>query len=208
MTRLRTLAAALALASLAGCESTPVPDVAHYRMPTQELVHPEGAPAFDTPFVVDVFLADGVHSEQSVLYQLTPNGPIKAYHYQNWNDPPVRLLQRRLIRRLRNENIAELVTDRLPVSLEAVRVTGLIERFERVKREDETWAAAVRLEMRVDRGDQGLPLLLESYEVEEPADSETMQATIRAFARAVDEVNTKFVADLRELSSKGARSGQ
>ena len=206
--RLRTLAAILVLAALAGCESAPVPEVSHYRMPTQELVHPEGTPAFRSPFVIDVFTADGVHSEQSVLYQLTPNGPIKAYHYQNWNDPPVRMLQRRLIRRLRNENIAELVTDRLPVSLESMRVSGLIERFERIKREDETWAVAVRLEMRVDRGDQGLPLLLESYEVEEPAETDTMQATVRAFARAVDEVNTRFVADLRELSAtQGARSG-
>lgn len=208
MTRLRTLAAMLVLASLAGCESAPVPDVSHYRMPTQELVHPEGEPVFASPFVVDVFSADGVHSEQSVLYQLTPNGPIKAYHYQNWNDPPVRLLQRRLIRRLRNENISALVTDRLPVSVESMRVSGLIERFERVKREDESWVAAVRLEMRVDRGDQALPLLLESYEVEEPAESDTMQATVRAFARAVDEVNTRFVADLRALAAEGTRSGE
>ena len=207
MTRLRTLAAALALASLAGCESAPVPEVVHYRMPTQELVHPEGPPAYRAPFVVDVFTADGVHSEQSVLYQLTPNGPIKAYHYQNWNDPPVRMLQRRLIRRLRNENIAELVTDRLPVSIDSMRVSGLIERFERIRREDESWAVAVRLEMRVDGGERALPLLLESYEVEEPADSDTMQATVRAFARAVDEVNTRFVADLRALATKGTRSG-
>ena len=44
-------------------------------------------------------------------------------------------------------------------------------------------------------------------EVEEPADNDTIQGTVRAFTRAVDEVYTRFVADLRELSPKGTRSG-
>ncbi|HET9484674.1 MAG TPA: ABC-type transport auxiliary lipoprotein family protein [Xanthomonadales bacterium] len=187
-------------AALAGCESAPIPDVAHYRLPTQPKLEPAGTPLYPDPFVVDVFLADGLHSEQSILYQTTPDGPVKAYHYQLWNDPPVRLLQRRLIRRMRNENVAPLVTDRLPVSLHALRVSGLIERFERVKGADEAWSVAVRVEMRVDRGERELPLLLETYDVVEPADGESIQATVRAFARALDEVNARFVADLREAA--------
>lgn len=202
--RATALAVAITAVALAGCESAPIPDVMHYRMPTQEKVEPAGTPLFAEPFVVDVFLADGLHSEQSILYQTSPNGPVKAYHYQLWNDPPVRLLQRRLIRRLRNENVAPIVTDRLPVSLDAVRVSGLVERFERVK-ENEAWSAVVRVELRADHGDQGLPVLLEAYEVVEPADGESIQATVRAFARATDEVNTRFVADLRRIASDPAR---
>ena len=196
-----------ALAVLAGCESTPIPDIAHYRMPPQEHVEPAGAPLFAEPFVIDVFTADGVHSEQSILYQLTPNGPVKSYHYQLWNDPPARLLQRRLIRRLRNENVAPLVIDRLPVSAKALRVAGLVDRFERIRAEDESWSVAVRIELRVDRGDEALPLLVETYEVVEATDGPSIQATVRAFARAVDEVNTRFVADLKELAATRERHG-
>ena len=206
--RARALAViAITTVALAGCESAPIPDVTHYRMPTQEKVEPAGTPLFAEPFVVDVFLADGLHSEQSILYQTSPNGPVKAYHYQLWNDPPVRLLQRRLIRRLRNENIAPVVTDRLPVSLNAVRVSGLVERFERVK-ENEAWSVVVRVELRVDHGDQGLPVLLESYEVVEAADGESIQATVRAFARATDEINTRFVADLRKAAANPLRGDE
>ncbi|HVF33927.1 MAG TPA: ABC-type transport auxiliary lipoprotein family protein [Candidatus Saccharimonadia bacterium] len=201
---LRRVCALAVVAALAGCESAPIPDVTHYRMPTQEKREPAGAPLFADPIVVDVFLADGLYSEQSILYQTTPSGPVKAYHYQLWNDPPIRLLQRRLIRRLRNEGVAPLVADRLPVSLNAIRVSGLIEHFERVKA-DEAWRVIVRVELRVDHGDQGLPILLESYEVTEPTDGESIQATVRAFARATDEINARFVADLRKVAARPAR---
>jgi len=202
----RALAVAALAAVLAGCESAPIPDVVHYRMPTQEKHVPTGRPHFADPLVVDVFLADGLHSEQSILYQNSPEGPVKAYHYQLWNDPPVRLLQRRLIRRLRNENMAPVIADRLPTNLNSVRVSGLLERFERVK-ENEVWSVVVRIEMRVDQGDQGLPILLESYEASEPTDGESIQATVRAFSRATDDVNARFVADLRKVATRPVGSG-
>ena len=197
----RALLPVVAALALAGCESAPVPDIAHYRMPAQQRLEPSGTPLIADPIVVEVFLADGVYGEQSVLYQTSPTAPVRAYHYQLWNDPPVRLLQRRLIRRLRNENASPLVADRLPASLSAMRISGLIERFERVQVEPEQWSAAVRLELRVDRGEQTLPLLLESYEVVEPTDGPSIQATIRAFGRAVDTINGRFVEDLRRIAA-------
>ncbi len=203
----RATALAFAAAIIAGCESAPIPDVAHYRMPTQEKIAPVGTPLYAESIVVDIFNADGLHSEQSILYQTSPTAPVKAYHYQLWNDPPVRLLQRRLITRLRNENVAPLVVDRLPTSIASMRVSGLVERFERVKDDSGVWSAVVRLELRVDRGEQALPLLLEAYEIAEPAEGESIQATVRAFARAVDEINNRFVADLRELEATPTRGG-
>jgi cholesterol transport system auxiliary component len=190
-------AAAVGGCLMTGCSSPPVPDEAYYRLPTAREVARRETPAIRTPIVVDTFLADGVHGEQAILYQLGPEASIKAYHYQQWDDPPVRMLQRRLIRRLRDEGVATTVADRLPSGVDSLRIIGLIERFERVETGDDQWEAHVRIEMRVDSDDPGrLPRVLKSYSAVEPAESQTMQATVRAFARAVDRVFDEFVADL------------
>jgi uncharacterized lipoprotein YmbA len=191
---LRILATAAAL-SVAACSSTPVPEVRYYRMPDPAPPAAQAAPVFDVPLVVDALLADGLHAQQAMLYQTTPGGPVRTYHYQLWNDPPGRLLQRRLVRQLRAARIAPVIADRLPSRIDQVRITGLVERFERV-RTDAGWAAAVRLELRADTGDTQLPAVLGTYEAVVVADGETMQATVRAFATATDQVLARFIDEL------------
>lgn len=190
--------AVVALAALlASCgASAPIPDVAYYRLPPAATAGAARAqPPLAEPILVDTFLADGMHGEQAILYDLKGNGSVKAYHYQLWNDPPVRLLQRRLIKRLRDEGLTSgVVADRLPLQIQALRVGGLIERFERVKSAD-GWNAVVRLELRVDRTESQLPVLLKTYESTQRADGESIQATIRAFAAAIDDAFGQFVAD-------------
>lgn len=193
-TRFLSLAAVVALA---GCAAAPVPEIAYYKMPDPRIEARE-APAFQMPVVVETLLADGLHGEQSILYATRPGGSVRAYHYQRWNDPPVRLLQRRLIRTLRDGNLAPVVADRLSTSVAAVRVTGVIDRFERVRRDD-GWYAEVRVELRADVGTEALPAVLRSYEAAVPADSETIQATVRAFAAATDQVLGAFAADLARV---------
>ncbi|MCE3004885.1 MAG: ABC-type transport auxiliary lipoprotein family protein [Xanthomonadaceae bacterium] len=187
-----------ALLLLAGCATAPVPEVAYYRMPEPDAGAPRERPAFQMPVVVDTLLADGLHGEQSILYATRPGGSVRSYHYQRWNDPPVRLLQRRLIRMLRAANVSPVVADRLPTSISAVRVSGVLDRFERVKRED-GWYAEVRIELRADVGDEPLPAILRTYEAAVPAGAETIQATVRAFATATDQVLGAFAAELAQL---------
>jgi cholesterol transport system auxiliary component len=195
--RLRKLLV-LSVLALAGCASAPVPEVAHYRMPDAVVAAPREAPAFPMPIVVDTLLADGLHGEQSILYATKPGGSVRGYHYQRWNDPPVRLLQRRLIAMLREGNVSPVVADRLPTSVAAVRISGLIDRFERVRRDD-GWYAEVRIELRADVADEALPSILRTYEASVRADAETIDATVRAFARACDEVLGGFVDDVAAL---------
>jgi uncharacterized lipoprotein YmbA len=185
----------VAALTVAGCSSAPVPEVRYYRMPDVAPVAARAAPVFDVPLVVDALLADGLHAQQAMLYQTTPGGAVRTYHYQLWNDPPGRLLQRRLVRQLRAARIAPVIADRLPSRIDQVRITGLVERFERV-RTDAGWAAAVRLELRADAGDAQLPVVIGTYEAEVDADGETMQATVRAFAAATDEVFARFIDEL------------
>ncbi len=188
----------LGLLVLAGCAVAPVPEVVHYRMPEASGLVVRERPAFQMPIIVDTLQADGLHGEQSILYATRPEGSVKAYHYQRWNDPPIRLLQRRLIKRLREENVSPMVADRLPTSVRSLRVSGIIERFERVKRDD-AWYAEVRLELRVDIGEEGLPAILKSYAASVPATSESIQASVRAFAQATDQAFAAFSAELAQV---------
>jgi uncharacterized lipoprotein YmbA len=188
----------LATLLLAGCSVAPVPEIAYYRMPDATGAVAREQPVFLMPIVVDTLQADGLHGEQSILYATKPQGSYKSYHYQRWNDPPVSLLRRRLIRRLRDENVSPIVADNLPTSVAAVRISGLIDRFDRVKRDD-GWHAEVRLELRADVGNDTLPAVLKTYEASIPAGSETIDATVRAFSAAVDQVLAQFTADLAQV---------
>lgn len=183
-------------ALLAGCASDPIPDLAYYRLPIGEPPAARAAPSFREPIVVDVLIADGVYSTQSILYQTKPEAPVKEYHYQLWQDPPVRLVQRRVISRLRRAGISDVVTDRLPNSILSTRVSGVIENFERVRIGEDQWKVVVQIEFRADRGNDDLPIVLETYAAELPTDNDSIQATVRAFTQAVNQVIDEFALDL------------
>ena len=185
---------------LTACASAPVPDMAFYRMPgvPDPVTDPSREPRFPIPITVAAFRADGVYNDQAILYSLKPESSIKAYHYQLWDEPPSLLLQRRLIDRLRADHTSKLITDRLPPGLDALRVSGRVQRFERVRIDGE-WIARVRLEIRVERSMQEAPLLLEEYGADVPAESASIQATIRAFAEALDQSFAALHGDLAQI---------
>ncbi len=194
----RVVACAVALV-LAGCGSVPaVPEVRYYRLPPgAELPNAETA-AFQQALVVEPLTADGVYNDQAILYALKPDGSLKNYHYQLWSDPPSRLIQRRLIANLRSARMAPVVTDRLPASQPSLRVTGLIERFERVRIGEDRWQIYVSLQFRLD-GNDDQPLMQKSYRAEVPAEGPSIQATVRAFAKAIDQCFAQLRADLAAL---------
>lgn len=183
---------------LTACASAPVPDVAYYRMPAVAGGSHSDTKYFAVPIVVDSLIADGVYNDQAILYAMRSEGSIKAYHYQLWDEPPGQMLQRRLVDTLRARNAAKLVTDRLPPSITSLRISGRIERFERIK-VGEAWLARVRMELRVERGAQLAPVLLSEYGADVPADSDSIQSTIRAFATAIDQSYAAFWAELQQI---------
>lgn len=193
----RILTIALA-AALAACSVAPVPDIAYYRMPGVDDGETRAEKFFAMPIVVDSMIADGVYNDQAILYVTKPEGSIQAYHYQLWDEPPGQLLQRRLVDTLRARQASRLITDRLPPSIDSLRIAGRIERFERVKL-GEQWLARVRIELRVERGSQFEPLLLSEYGADVPADSDSIQSTVRAFAAAIDQSYAAFWAELQRV---------
>ena len=185
------------VAALAACAATAVPDVAYFRMPTYALAEPASGveTKWTLPILVEPLRANGVYNDQSILYALKPEGSIKAYHYQLWDDAPGVMLQRRLIDMLRARHASKLATDRLPAVIDAIRISGTIERFERIQTPS-GWMARVRMELRVERDAQAAPLLLSEYGADVPADSDTIESSVRAFARAIDVSLDAFWSEL------------
>lgn len=182
---------------LAGCASAPgIPDTRYFRLPEPAAQTPLAQPALADPLVVETFYADGVHSDQALLYSSDPEGEqLRAYHYQLWVDPPTRMLQRRLIRTLAAAGLAPLVTERLPPHGRQYRLQARIEGFERLQRAD-GWHVRAVLAVRLEHSATATPLLERRYVQERRADGVGIRDTVRALAAAIDVVYAELLRDL------------
>jgi ABC-type uncharacterized transport system auxiliary subunit len=194
---MRVTLAMAALLALVACSPPTVPDMTYFRLPPPAAEVAQRAPTFAIPVDVSVFGADGLYAEQAIIYSADADGgTLHNYHYQLWIDPPARLLQRRLIGALRDAKAAPLVTDRLPASTDALRVSGLILRFDRAHGAD-GYAAKVVLQLRVERAGE---LLSERvYRAEAPANGDELKASVAAFGTALDRIYGEFLGDLALL---------
>ena len=189
----------LALVLLAACSPPSVPDVTYFRLPPPAALPHSDKPLSSLPIEVEVFRGEGIYAEQALIYTNSPDaGSLHTYHYQLWSDPPSRGLQARLTTMLRDSGASPLVTDRLPASDQALRVHGRILRYERVKR-DQGYEVAVTLEIRVEQ-DSGEPLIEQTYAAQVAAADASMEASVHAFATALDQAFAKFYGDLATLT--------
>ncbi|MGH8173294.1 MAG: ABC-type transport auxiliary lipoprotein family protein [Rhodanobacteraceae bacterium] len=197
--KLRSIALLAFIAlTLAACSSPTVPDFTYFRLPRSEPLPESPSPLFKHAIVVDVFGADGLYADQSLIYALDPSAQeLRQYHYQLWTDPPTRILQRRLILQLRDAKASEVVTDELPASSEAVRVSGVILRFDRVPTAEGGFSVVVALKLRADAPD-GTPLIDDFYRAELPAGGANLKASVDAYGAAIDQIYAQFYADLRK----------
>lgn len=190
--------ALFAVLVLSACSAPTVPDFTYFRLPRPQPLEAAPAPLFRDALVVDVFGADGVYADQALIYALDPGAQqLRQYHYQLWTDPPTRILQRRLIEQLRGARAAVQVTDELPASQPAIRINGIILRFDRVPAEAGGFNAVIGLKLRANARD-GAPLLDEYYRSEKPAGGNDLKSTVDAYGAALDEIFAQFYADLRK----------
>ena len=199
----RLLAAAFALALIAACATAPgLPETTYYRLPEPAAVTRLPEPAVDLPLVVEPFTADGLYSDQALIYTLDADANrLRTYHYQLWIDPPVRLLQRRLIAALRASGVSRVVTDRLPAQMQALRMNGRIARLERV-RTASGWEVAVTLVLRADPSGGGRPWVIGEYHRQFPAAGDSVADSVNAFGAALDAIHAEFIADLVERAAQ------
>jgi len=187
----------LIVGTLAGCSSVTVPDMTYYRLPEPAAVDSSTLPHFSLPIDVEIFAADGLYAEQSIIYSLDAEArALRGYHYQLWSDPPSRMLQRRLISLLRRAELAPQVTDRLPASADALGIDGVILRYDRVQR-GAGFAAVVSLQLRVEHG--GKVLSERVYAADEAATGPEIGETVQAFGRALDRIYLQFLGDIARL---------
>jgi len=201
--RIMNLVAALVVftLALAGCSPPPVPDVTYFRLPAPAALPHADKPLSLLPIEVEVFSAEGVYAEQSLIYAVAADGnALRTYHYQLWSDPPSHALQSRLVAMLRDSGISGLVTDRLPASTQALRVHGTIRRYER-NSSNGTVTVSVAVEIRVEQ-DSGEPLIEQGYHAELQAADTSLDATVKAFGSALDQIFTAFYRDLVALEGE------
>lgn len=189
----------LVLLVLGGCESVPVPEVTWYRLP-EPVLPPARTVRFEVPVDVAIFSADGIYADQALIYALGKDGhALRTYHYRQWSDPPARMLQRRLIRVLRGIDAAPQVSDRLPASANVLRVSAVIQRFERVE-DAGVWYVDVSLQLRVEHA--GALLAEEVYSSRVAAADAEIPASITAYGQALDQIYAAFVARLASLDAQ------
>ena len=204
--RARVFFLAFLFVILAACATAPgLPETTYYRLPEPAAPERLSEPAVSLPIVVETFSADGLYSDQALIYTLDADASrLRTYHYQLWIDPPVRLLQRRFIATLRSAGVGRIVTDRLPAQMDTLRVTGRIARLERV-RTGAGWEVAVTLVLRAEPSGGGRPWVIGEYHRQLPVQGDTVAESVRAFGQALDQVGAEFVADLIERAREHVR---
>jgi cholesterol transport system auxiliary component len=206
MTRFRLLLLSALILMLTACAAGPgIPDTVYFRLPPREATPTVRIePLSLRPVVVETLLADGLHSDQALIYSLDADGArLKGYHYQLWVDPPVRMLQRRLIGTLRDAKVSDVVADRIPNQVDALRIEGRLERFERIRVSENEWKVAAAVALRVDLRDGKPPLLLREYVQELPAAGPSVRDSVNALGAAIDRIYAEFQRDLEAAIERG-----
>ena len=199
------LAAFALLLLLGACASAPgLPETTYYRLPDAAPVQRLPAPLIELPITVEPFSADGLYSDRALIYSPDADGGrLRTYHYQLWIDPPVRLLQRRLLGSLRELGITRVVADRLPAQMDALQISGRIAQLERVDTGD-GWQVAVALVLRADPSGGGRPWVIGRYQRQLPVQGNTVADSVKTIGLALDQIQTEFFQDLVERASQPA----
>lgn len=198
VSRGRAALAAVLLLVLGACATEPVPDYRYFRFGEAAAVSRLPEPSLPLPLVVEPFRADGVMGERPILYATrSETVRLSQYHYQLWNDPPPVLVRQRLMDQLAAAGVAPMVTERLSPRVEALRLQGRIEEFQRV-RDPSGDQVVVSVLLRLERDRVGLPLIERRFRQQRPAGGDGIEAAVLAFGQAVDAIADELQ---RELSA-------
>lgn len=193
--------ALLAALVLFGCASDPLPDYRYYKPVQSSAFQPLPKTAINAALEIEPLRADGVFGERPIVYSFAEEPQkLSQYHYQLWTDPPGAWIQRRLIDRLQQMNVASFVTARANVRERPAKLVGLIEELQRVKQADNSWMVYVSLRLRLDLSAGRQRLLEKAYRVQLPVQGETIGETIEAFGLAIDQIGDRLAQDVQQLS--------
>ena len=193
---IRWLPLAVALA-LAGCAQETVPQDQFYRLRVAVPTQAFGAPPLQGTLEVERLDADGLIASRPIVYSnaKTPNR-VDEYHYHFWTESPPVLVQDALVAYLRGAGAAKVVvTPEVRVEPD-YELSGRLSRFEQVRGAGAKVGGRGRVRLR-ERNDDRL-LLLKTYRVETPTDSETVSDAVAAFDTALEQVLAALTRDIGE----------
>ncbi|MBL4693405.1 MAG: membrane integrity-associated transporter subunit PqiC [Magnetovibrio sp.] len=187
----------LALGLLSACGTpSPVPEDAFYRIsPSVDTV---GQQALEGIVEVGRFAASGSLGNRPLLMSSRDSNAVSEYHYHFWIEAPPILLQSALVSALRASKVAKtVVTPEMRVTPEFT-VTGRVLRLETIR--GQSPAGLVSLELSLRREKDGKLLVLQEYTAEVDADRDNVVAAAAALEKAVSQVFSNFIYDIRKVS--------
>lgn len=198
--RRRSVALLLALALLSGgCLSGSAPADRFYRLELSAPSDRSESPRLPGRLLVDAIRGDALTLERLMLYRdLGEPTRVRQEGYDHWVEPPPAMVERALVGYLRARNLAEsVVTPEMHVKAD-YRLSGRVQRFERLVGEGSP-RVSVELEFHLVSLEAGELLLLQSYSEEEQASGNDGSAWAAAFSDALQRVFDRLAADLPQL---------
>jgi uncharacterized lipoprotein YmbA len=187
---------------LTACASEPLPDYRYYKSMQSSAPKRFAQSVIASSLEIEPLRADGVFGERPIVYSFADEPQkLSQYHYQLWTDPPGAWIQRRMIDRLAQMNVAEQVTARANVRERPAKLVGVVEELQRVKQDDGRWQVIVSLRIRVDLSAGRQRLLEKSYRQSAMVTGETMAESVEVFGAVVDQITDALSIDMQTATA-------
>ncbi len=185
----------LLMCGLPGCSLTqPAPSVQYYVLALPQLPEPS-SPASPT-LVVHAFRAHDPYDQQRLVYRSSPY-QLDFYTYHRWASAPAAQVTDWTRRYLRSSGLFAKVFPTPEGDADYV-LGGTLRHIEELDR-DETWEAALEIEVWLTRPPQRTPVWFESYAVTHQAAKRNPAAVAEAMSHNLGVILHRLAADLRPL---------
>jgi ABC-type uncharacterized transport system auxiliary subunit len=191
---------------LAGClgSAPPVPRDHYYRLLVPMPADSGGTMLLPGVLTVELLQADGLLRERPLLYSAGADASeLQQHNYHYWNDVPPRLLQDQMVTYLRRSGIASLVVTPDTRVRAEYQVSGKAKRFERLVGGGGS-KVVVEIEFALQRLSDDALLVVDTYNAEESASDDSVEASILALNRATARVFGAFLTDVRLAATRSA----
>jgi ABC-type uncharacterized transport system auxiliary subunit len=196
--RAATLLAAATMMIEGGCLSAPAPPDRFYRLEVPDAAARLELPRLGGRLLVDSVRGDAMTLERLMLYrEVSDPSRVRREGYDKWVDPPPLMVQRAVVKFLRSANAAEaVITPEMRLGAE-FRLSGRVNRFERVVGEGSP-RATIELEFSLVRLEDRELLLLGTYREGEEISGSGAGDSVEAFSRALHRILERLTLDLPE----------
>ena len=193
---LPTIILALLLGACAAPQP-PLPEQNWFQLEPHSPASTAGKPLFDGLLMIEEPRSDTLHAERALIYSDDPaHRRLNQYHYDYWADPPTRLLQSFLVRRLRAAAVAPQVM-RYDINIHAdAFISGRLQRLVQLNETGQT-RVVVELELRMSYAGEHRPRLLRDYRAEVSVNGNGPEDSISGYEQAIDDIIDRFLRDLR-----------